>query len=53
MDGDNMGWGSLLEESQEADVLGPETIATGNGVNLAFDVDQLWSLFDEETVELN
>ncbi|CAH8257171.1 unnamed protein product [Arabidopsis lyrata] len=53
MDGDNTWWESLLEESQEADLFGPEATITEKGETSAFDVSKLWGLFHEETVELN
>ncbi|CAE5963116.1 unnamed protein product [Arabidopsis arenosa] len=52
MDKDNM-WLKSLLESQEADALGPEATTIENGATLAFDVEQLWNLFDGETVELD
>ncbi|XP_010470513.1 PREDICTED: transcription factor MYB114-like [Camelina sativa] len=53
LDGKNIWLESLLEESQEVDALGPEATTTETGATLAFDVEQLWNLFDEETVELD
>ncbi|KFK23248.1 hypothetical protein AALP_AAs71396U000200 [Arabis alpina] len=50
MDGENMWWESLLQESQETEVLDP---VTEKGATSAFDIEQLWSLFDGETVELD
>lgn len=51
--GDNMWLGSFLEESQEEDMFVPEATTTEKGDTLAFDVDQLWSLFDGETVKFD
>uniref|UniRef100_A0A1J3FVJ2 Transcription factor MYB75 n=1 Tax=Noccaea caerulescens TaxID=107243 RepID=A0A1J3FVJ2_NOCCA len=53
MNGENMWWESLLEESQETDALGVVAMATEKGATSAFDVEQLWSLLDGETVELH
>ncbi|CAA7032654.1 unnamed protein product [Microthlaspi erraticum] len=53
MDGENMWWESLLEESQETDALGVVATATEKGANSALDVERLWSLLDGETLELH
>ncbi|CAA0319204.1 Transcription factor MYB90 [Arabidopsis thaliana] len=53
MNGDNMWLENLLEENQEADAIVPEATTAEHGATLAFDVEQLWSLFDGETVELD
>ncbi|CAL9239533.1 unnamed protein product [Arabidopsis halleri] len=53
MNGDNMWLENLLEESQEADAIVPKGTTNELGATLAFDLEQLWSLFDGETVELN
>lgn len=53
MDGENMWWESLLQESQETDALDPEVTVTEKGATSAFDIEQLWSLFDGETEELD
>lgn len=53
MDGENMWWESLLQESQDTDVLDSEATVTEKGATSAFDIEQLWSLFDGETVELD
>ncbi|KAL1223180.1 Transcription factor MYB90 [Cardamine amara subsp. amara] len=53
MNGDNLWLESLLEESQEADALVPEETTTEQGATLTFDVEQLWSMFDGDTVELD
>nr|ABB03878.1 transcription factor MYB75 [Arabidopsis thaliana] len=53
IDGDNMWLEKFLEESQEVDILVPEATTTEKGDTLAFDVDQLWSLFDGETVKFD
>ncbi|CAN8238429.1 unnamed protein product [Cochlearia groenlandica] len=54
MNGGSMWWENLLDdESQERDHLVPEAKATGKGENSTFDVEQLWSLLDGETVELD
>ncbi|CAN7039751.1 hypothetical protein IGI04_005900 [Brassica rapa subsp. trilocularis] len=53
MDGENMWWKSLLEESQEPDAIVPESTETEKLATSAFDVEQLWNLLDGETVELD
>ena len=53
MVGDNIWLERLLDEGQEVDVLVTEAAATEKEGTLAFDVEQLWSLFDGETVELD
>ncbi|CAF2062689.1 hypothetical protein HID58_072557 [Brassica napus] len=49
VDGQNMWWESLLDESQDPAALCPEATATKKGATSAFDVEQLWSLLDGET----
>ncbi|KAJ4883951.1 Transcription factor MYB75 [Raphanus sativus] len=49
MDGQNMWWESLLDESQDPAALYPEATATKKAVTSEFDVDHLWSLLDGET----
>ncbi|CAE5963119.1 unnamed protein product [Arabidopsis arenosa] len=46
-------WNTHLKESQEADAIVPEETTTEQGATLGFDLEQLWSLFDGETVELD
>nr|VDC82253.1 unnamed protein product [Brassica rapa] len=53
MDGENMWWESLLEESKQPDGLVPKGTATKKGAAFAFDVEQLWNMLDGETVELD
>nr|WEY29606.1 transcription factor MYB114 [Brassica rapa]WEY29607.1 transcription factor MYB114 [Brassica rapa] len=53
MDGENMWWESLLEESKQPDGLVPKGTATKKGATFAFDVEQLWNMLDGETVELD
>ncbi|CAN7086998.1 unnamed protein product [Brassica oleracea var. botrytis] len=48
VDGQNMWWESLLDESQDPAALCPEATATKKGATSAFDVEQLWSLLDGE-----
>ncbi|KAG7650748.1 putative transcription factor MYB-HB-like family [Arabidopsis thaliana] len=50
MVGDNIWLERLLDEGQEVDVLVTEAAATEKEGTLAFDVEQLWNLFDGETV---
>ncbi|WZY84291.1 hypothetical protein YC2023_030675 [Brassica napus] len=53
MDGENMWWESLLEQSKQPDGLVPKGTATKKGATFAFDVEQLWNMLDGETVELD
>ncbi|KAL1194228.1 Transcription factor MYB90 [Cardamine amara subsp. amara] len=48
IDGDDMWMESLLKENQEVDAMILEATATEKGATLAFDVEQLWSMFDGE-----
>ncbi|CAH8334413.1 unnamed protein product [Eruca vesicaria subsp. sativa] len=50
---EKMWWESLLEESQEQEVLVPEAEATEKGATSAFDVEQVWNMLDGKTVELD
>ncbi|XP_019093527.1 PREDICTED: transcription factor MYB114-like [Camelina sativa] len=50
---DDMWLENLLDDSQEADAVVPEATTNEQGATLAFDVEQLWSLFDGETVQLD
>ncbi|KAG2321405.1 hypothetical protein Bca52824_014618 [Brassica carinata] len=53
MDGENMWWESLLEESKQPDALVSEGKEAEKGATSAFDVEQLWNMLDGETVELD
>ncbi|CAH8384505.1 unnamed protein product [Eruca vesicaria subsp. sativa] len=60
MDGDNMWWESLLKEDGGVDTVDPTAMATDeagtslmNSSSSMFDIDKLWSLFNEETKELD
>ncbi|XP_010415012.1 PREDICTED: transcription factor MYB114-like [Camelina sativa] len=48
IDGDNMWLENLLDDSQEVDALVREVTATEKGGTMAFDVEQLWSMFNGE-----
>ncbi|KAJ4897650.1 Transcription factor MYB75 [Raphanus sativus] len=53
MNGENVWWESLLEESKQPDTLVPEGKETEKGATSAFDVEELWKMLDGETVELD
>ncbi|EOA34680.1 hypothetical protein CARUB_v10022245mg [Capsella rubella] len=50
---DNMWLENLLDEIQEPDAIVPEATTSEQGNTMAFDVENLWSLFNGETVELD
>lgn len=60
MDGESMWWESLLEESQVTDGMGPVATTTKEADNFfinsmfsTLDVEQLWSLFNSDTREVD